>query len=236
MLDTREDLEDELVSQLQVASNSSLFPATRITTLIKNAYIRATELFIWNDLVKAKCTKSWAGYEYYDYPEDFRSGTIVRLEMDGEPYARKNFEDYLAYKHNNPNSTFKMFANFGRQYFIWPVPTASGTDNITIWGAVQAEPLDDTTDETIFSGNKEDCNLSVVGLAFSVAMKRIDRTASKEEEAIAIATLSRQNQIEQSSTQRDQRISHPKFDVPNFFNRGTRATPLHGFNYDPGSE
>jgi hypothetical protein len=230
MLETRADLESELVSQLQVASNSSLFPATRITELIRTSYKKATELFIWNDLVKAKCTRSFSGYEYYDYPDEFRSGTIIRLEMDDEPYERKNFEDYLDYKHENPSSTLKMFASFGRQYFIWPVPTTTGTDNITIWGAVVADALDDATDETIFTNNNEDCNLAVVGLALSIALKRVDASVSKKEEDSAIATLSRHNATEQATTQRDKRIQHPRFNVPNYFARRSRTHPVGGFN------
>jgi hypothetical protein len=217
MLETRADLEEELVSQLQVAANSSLYPAARITKLIRTAYKKATELFIWNDLVKAMCTRSFAGYDYYDYPDEFRSGTIVRLEMDGEPYDRKNFEDYLDYKHGNSSSAEKLFAIYGRQYFIFPTPTTTGTDNITIWGAVAAEPLDDPTDETIFTNNNEDCNLAVVGLGLSIALKRVDAALSKKEEDSAVATLARHNATEQATTQRDKRIQHPRFSVPNYF-------------------
>jgi hypothetical protein len=230
MLETRADLESELVSQLQVAANSSLFPSTRITELIRTAYKKATELFIWNDLVKAMCTRSFSGYEYYDYPDEFRSGTIIRLEMDDEPYERKNFEDYLEYKHQNSSSTEKLFSSFGRQYFIWPIPTTTGTDNITICGAVVADPLDDATDETIFTNNNEDCNLAVVGLALSIALKRVDAAVSKKEEESAIATLGRHNAVEQATTQRDKRIQHPRFSVPNYFSGRSRSHPVGGFN------
>ena len=150
----------------------------------------------------------------------------MRLEMDGKPYPRKNFEDYLEYKYNNSTSTEKMFANFARQYFIWPVPTADGTNNITIWGAVQATALTDAISETIFTGNKEDCNLAVVGLAFAMAMKRIDKSLAETEEKSAIAVLSRFNSIEQSATQRDQRIEHPKFNVPDYFSGRGGSTPI----------
>ena len=78
-MDTRTEMETELVAQLQVASNSSLFPSTRITSLIQNAYKWATNLFIWTDLVKAKTTSTGTNQEYYDFPEEFRSNTVVRL-------------------------------------------------------------------------------------------------------------------------------------------------------------
>lgn len=237
MLVTREDLENELVAQLQVASNSSLFPSTRITELIQNAYIEATEMYPWNDLVRGRRTNSQANHEYYDYPSDFRTGTIVRLELDDVPYERKNFEDYLAYKNEHPNSTFKMFAVFGRQYFIWPVPTSTSSSyNLSIWGSIQAPNLEDSTDETIFSNNKEDCNMAVVDLAFSVGTKRIDSTVSREARNSAIAVLGKRFSDEQARTQRDQRIQHPKYIVPDYFATGSSITPIGGFNYDPSSE
>lgn len=236
MLSTREDLENELQSQLQIADNSSLFPASRLTKLIQNAYRRATDLYIWLDLVKGKTTHTQAGHEYYDYPQDFRSNTILRMEIDGENYERKNFEDYLAYKNNHPTSNFKMFANFGRQFFVWPVPTSTGTDNLDVWGAVVSDELANSTDETIFSNNKEDCNFAVVGLAFAVAMKRIDLSLSREEETSALAILAKHNKDEWVHTQRDQRIQHPKFAVPNYFNVSSGYNPVGNFNWNPTME
>jgi len=221
---TRAEMETELLAQLQVATNSSMFPSTRLTTLIQNAYTWATNLFVWLDLVQAKCTNSIASQEYYDYPSDFRSGTIMRLEIDGISYERKNYEDYLAYKENNPGDTFKMFANYGRFYFIHPTPSANGTNNITIWGAINAPALANGSDVTIFTDNKQDGNEAIVRKALAVALKRIDNNLSQTEEANAIATLTKLSADEQQSTQRDQRIQHPKFVVPDYYAPRTKTT------------
>jgi len=53
---TRADLEAELLTRLQVADNSTLFPSARLTSLIKNAYIWATQFVVWHDLVRARAT------------------------------------------------------------------------------------------------------------------------------------------------------------------------------------
>lgn len=230
-MDTRADMEAELLAQLQVASNSSMFPSARITQIIQNAYIWATNLFVWVDLVKAKCTSTIAGNEYYDYPEEFRSGTIMRLEIDGESYKRKSYEDYLDFKENNPNSTYKMFANYGRFYFIHPTPTANGSSNMDIWGAIQADPLTNSTDKTIFSGNKEQGNEAIVRKGLSVALKRIDASLSQTEETYAITTLAKLNADEAKATQRDQRIQHPKFIVPDYY-RNRNTTSYANFNME----
>lgn len=220
-MDTREDLEQELLSQLEAADNSSIYPASRLTQLIKNAYKWATNLFIWNDLVRAKCASTVAGNYYYDYPDEFRSDTIIALEVDGEDYEQINFEDFKTFKKDNPNSNEKLFASFGRQYFIFPTPTTNGTNNIDVYGAIQADDLVNSSSQSIFSGNKDSGNESVVRKAFSVAIKRADSSLSEKEEKAATAELGRLNAIEVKGRQRQKRKQHPRFNVPNFFAQGT---------------
>jgi hypothetical protein len=231
-MDTRTEMETELVAQLQVASNSSLFPSSRITTLIQNAHDWATSLFIWVDLVKAKTTNTGANQEYYDYPEEFRSGSIVRLAIDGKGYDRKSFEDYLAYKEDNSASTEKMFANYGRYFFVSPTPASLGSSNMDIWGAVNADALSSGSSDTIFSHNKPEGNDAIVLRAFSVAMKRIDKAVSDKALEEAIMILSKLHDDESKANQRDQRLNHPKFDVPNYFGTN-RSAGIGKFNYQP---
>lgn len=232
-LQTRADMETELLAQLQVANNSSMFPSARLTQLIKNAHTWATNLFVWVDLVRAKCTSTVSGQEYYDYPAEFRSGTIMRLEIDGESYKRKSYEDYLDFRENNPGSTLKIFANYGRFFFIHPTPTLTGSNNMSIWGAIQADDLSQPTSTTIFSDNKEQGNEAIVRKGLSVALKRIDPKLSQTEEAQATTILAKLNFDEAKSTQRDQRIQHPKFIVPDFYS-GNGGNPIG--NFDTGGQ
>lgn len=232
-MDNRQEMEIELQSRLQVSSNSTQYPASRLTTLIQDAYKWATTMFTWLDLVDAKETNSKAGYEYYDYPEDFRSSSIVMLTMDGDEYTRKNFEDYQDFKRNNPNSTEKIFANYGRRFFIFPTPTTNGTNNISIWGQGVASSLSSPSSTTIFTNNKVEGNEAIVKKALSVALVRIDPPASVKEESEALAILTKINKDEWKSTQRDQRIQHPKFAVPNYFGTTRYRDPIGGFSYQP---
>jgi len=231
-MDTRSDMETELVSQLQVADNSSQFPAARITLLIQNAHTWATNLFVWTDLVKAKKTKTVAGQEYYDFPDELRSNSIVRLTIDGDSYERKNFEDFRAYKENNSTSTKKIFANYGRQFWVNPIPATTGSNNLIIWGAVQADALSAGSSETIFTNSNPEGNEAIVQRALGVALKRIDKKQSILETQEALATLQKLHEDEISSTQRDNRIDHPSMDVPNL--HGRRTPPGVGkFSYQP---
>jgi hypothetical protein len=214
---TRADIETEVIARLQVAANSSMYPSARITTIVQNAYIWATQLVVWHDLVRARTTATVAGQEYYDYPDNFRSESIIRLTIDGEEYKRKNFEDYLAFKKDNPNSTKKMVASFGRQFFVNPTPTATGSANMIAWGAIQADPLSSTSTVSMFSYNKEEANEAVIKKSLSVALIRSDPNLAKSEETEAISILLKLSSDESKNTQRNKRLDHPQLNVPNFF-------------------
>jgi len=229
-MDTRSELETELVAQLQVAANSSLYPASRITTLIQNAYKKATNIFVWLDLVKAFTGSTKNGYEYYDFPDAIRSSTIVRLEIDGEPYGRKVFSDYQDYKENNANTTKEMFAFYGRFFFVNPIPSADGSSNMDIWGAVQADALSAGSTETIFTNSNPLGNEAVVQLAFAVAIKRIDSSLAKKEKEEAIAVLAKLNLDEWKATQGSKKLDNPLFNVPNYFG-DDRSAGIGKFSY-----
>jgi len=231
---TREDLEAELLELLLVSDNSTLYPASRLTSLIKNSYMWATQLVIWHDLVRAVYTKTFADTDYYDYPQEFRSESIIRMEIAGDKYTRKNYEDFMDYKNRNSGTQKKMFASFGRLFFINPV-NAGGLE-MTLWGAVQADALTNATDEPIFSNNKQEGNEAVVRKAFSTAIKRVDPNLSKSEEGEAIAILLRLSKMEQDNTQRNKRLDHPMLNVPDFLGGFSGNTSNGSFNYTPEGE
>lgn len=237
MLDTRSDLETELQLQLQSASNSTLFPASRLTSLIQNAYREATTLFKWLALARAKTTSTVAkGSEdnsYYDYPEEFRTNTVFRIEIDNLEYNRKSFESFLDYVARNPNNTQKrIFANYQRFVFISP-DTSAGTDNMDVWGIIQAPELSSSSSETIFTGNADNGNLAVVSLALALATKKIDPNLSQRERADALMVLGKMNADEWAQYARDQQLDTPMFEVPDFFGVPNVDGYIGRFNYDP---
>lgn len=228
-MQTYKEMQDELVWRIQSARNSTRFATARIKLLITDAHQWATTLYIWDALVRARIANSEVS-EYFDYPPDFRDDTIMRLEMDGEPYARKNFEDFLDWKHNNPNDTTKIFANFGRQYFIFPAPTAIGVGNITIWGAIQAPALSGDDDKTIFSMNNDSGNEAIVKKAFSVSCLKTNPNLSTKEEQGSMILLDNLFTKQQKNKQRDQRLDHVHFVVPDLFAPGRGSSPVANFN------
>lgn len=240
-MNTRSELVTELQAQLLASSNASIYPESRLITLIQNAYQWAAGLHNWQALNDAKKTTVEANQYYYDYPDVFKDNSIYRIEIndsDGDnsddEYDRKAFEDFLDYRNNYPSSTKRIFANHGKRYFIAPTPTARIENGLVVWGnkLLEKDALDEEDDTTIFSYSAIEGNEAIVRKAFSTAIKRIDRQQGQEEETVARGMLAELWNHEIAHSQRDQRIQHPKFDVPDFFG-AAGGSPIGRFNYDP---
>ncbi len=229
-MQTFQQLQDELKARLMVAASSTLFTPTRIAQLIQNAYIWAAGQFNWPQLEKAMLTNTFAGYFYYDYPLRFRNDSLTRLTVNDLKYKLIAFDDWLDFKEENPNSTERFFADYARQYFIFPTPTADGDKNISIWGIEEATGLLQPGDETIFSRSDDRGNEATVKKAFSVGIKRIDAKLAQAEEAEAVILLTNSYADYIKKQQKYQRKDHPFLEVPDFFKGNGGTTERGSFN------
>ncbi len=94
-----------------------------------------------------------ANQEWYNNPEDFKTDSIFRLEIDGDSYIPLNWQDYQKYKTDyGESATKKYFTTFRNKYFISPTPTADGGNNISIWGQEVPEDMVDDSDVSPFEG------------------------------------------------------------------------------------
>ena len=231
-MDTRQDMEAELVSQLQVSQNATQFTPTRITDLIQKSYIWCTEQQAFKALQRAKGGFTVLGQDVYDYPEEYRSDTLAEIiYIGGLPYKRKNFSDYQEKKYNDPNSASRIFADYARQYFVSPTPTQ---DNLAIvlFGQIQAEALDLATSPTIFSYSSSSGNEAVVRKALSVAIKMKNPKLSASEEVAAAGILAKIRSEELAKSTQEQRLDHPVWDVPDFFGGGISGPIIPASNLD----
>lgn len=217
----REDLENELKAQLQASTNSNQFPSTRLTSLIQNAYRMVTNLWTWKALTKAVKTDTKPKAEgadecYYDYPSEFRTGTIYKLMIDGKNYDRKSYDSFMKFRENYPNSQEKIFALHQRYIFVSP-DTTEGDNNMHIYGAFEAPELSLPESTTIFSNNAEHANLALVSVALATALKKSAPKLAGSEMSGAIATFTKLNSDEWEQYSLDQPIDIPLLDVPDFF-------------------
>lgn len=238
---TRADIETELLARLMVANNSTLVSSTRATTLVKDASLWAGMLFFWPSLYRSRTfsskpnTQSLA-YDYYDYPTDMLDGTISRLYINGEKYEKKAFQDFLDYVDNAlqnsmpPDPTKRYFAEFARQFFVYPTVSVAGSSDGIIWGNIQPAALTNPTDRTIFSLWDDSGNEAILKKALSVEMERLDSGFAMEQkqEAVQLLTLIWKKVV--TENQKNQRLNHPFFQVFDMFGQASGLSTIGNFN------
>lgn len=234
-MDTLLNLRTAIQSDLTVGAESALYNPTAIDQAINRAYRKVAGLYPWPELQDAKKTSTQVNQEYYDYPQNWRSNSIWKVSIDdvrygetpdGSPLA---FDDYLNWKENYPSSTEKKWANQWRRYFVWPVPTTQGNNNIVVWGIKTISSLTADGDTTIFSYSTPEVNeaielealaiLRVKGGETPVRLARYVQGAlllSIEAQDI-IATAWKKIAKEQAKYEKNQ----PFFEVSDFFGNGT---------------
>lgn len=185
-----------------VADNSTLYPTTRLQQLIQDSYYKCSSLHEWPSLVRAKTTTTTTD-EYYDYPDEFRDESIVRLIINGKRYSKKNYEDFMDYKIDQASYLNPFTAGYV----------------VDVYGCIQPEAFVTNNDLTIFSLSDDSGNEAVVKKALSVALAKSDPNTSILEENGANTLLDTMWNKIKKRQQREERLNHPFFVVPDFFGR-----------------
>lgn len=240
-MQTRGEIETEVIERAMIANNSTMFPASRVTQVVQDASLWAGSLYFWPILYRSRIfsskpnTQSLA-YDYYDYPVDFLTNSISRIYINGEKYDKKAFQDFLDYVDNviagsiPPDSTKRYFAEFGRQFFVYPTVTAAGSSDGIVWGNIQAPALGSSSQITIFSLWDDSGNEAICKKALSVLMERIDSGFAMTQKQEAIQLLQVMWGKVTTELQRSQRLNHPFFQVYDMFGSGGGISTIGNFN------
>lgn len=237
-MDTLADLVQAVQDDLTVGDESTLYNPTLIKRVVNRAYTKAAALFPWPELQDAKKTSTQVNQEYYDYPQNWRSNSVWKLSIvnsvgtverygedpDGSPLS---FDDYLNWKEDYPDSTDKKWSNQWRRFFIWPIPTTLGDNNIHVWGIKTIAALSADANTTIFSYSTPEANeaIELEALAILKSKGEDDKSSQfKSAEAkqilvVAWAKIAR----EQAKYEKNQ----PFFYVTDMFG-GTNSKDLRG--------
>jgi hypothetical protein len=238
---TRQDIEAELVQRAMVANNSTMVPAARATTLVQDANLWAGTLHFWPPLFRSRIFSSKPNtqslkYDYYDYPSDYLTGSASRLYIGGQKYEKKAFQDFLDYVDNvyqnsvAPDPTKRYFAEYARQFFVFPTVSAPGTNDGIIWGNIQPLQLSTPTANTIFSLWNDSGNEAILKKALSVVMERLDSGFATTQKAEAIQLLELIWQKVVAEAQTSQRLNHPFFNVFDMFGAQSGMSTIGNFN------
>lgn len=228
-MDTFLDMQTELTSRLS-AVGSTFYTSTRIKSALNQGKDRAEGFALWPSLESAEVTSTENNLENYDYPERFRSDSIVRLMIDGKKYDPKDYDDFLDYTRRTsppPDRNTRIFADHNRQYFVWPLPQVDGNANIQVWGIAGTGPMVANDDRTIFSRSDVTGNEAIVKFALGILLaKGKNKSLGQTEEAEAKVLLAEIWKKISDRKQKNQRLDHPKFVVPDLFaTRGASFTP-----------
>lgn len=231
-MDTLLDIRTAIQDDLTVGDESTLFSPPLIDRAVNRAYNTVAVLFRWPQLKDAKTTSTQAGVEYYDYPTTWRPDSIWRLEVDGIQYGESldgsplGFEDYLSWRNDsaNANSAEYKWANQRMRFFMFPVPTSTGSGNISVWGMKNVVALSSDESTTVFSYNSPEVNEAIQLEALAILRsKGEDDNKSQLKSASAKQILSfswNRLRQEQGKVERNQ----PMFNVSDMFGpRGTTS-------------
>lgn len=233
-MDLFSELVDAVQSDLNIGDETSLADLTAVKLAINRAYRKAGGMFRWPETEDAKKTSSVNGQEYYDYPDTWRPDSVWKLVVDDYDYGDPiSFPDYLFEKEQLfPSGKTKAWANQWRRFFIYPTPTANGSNNICIWGVKNVTALSADSDITIFSYSMPECNEALVLEASAIikAKGEQEQVAAefKSPEAQKILTIA-WGKIKQEQTKYEK--TKPFLDVPDFFVPGNRK-PQNTGNFD----
>lgn len=227
-MNTAGEIQATLKRQLQMVSTSIVFADASLQDEIINAYLWACDQYPFPENEKSSYTTAEGTDNYFDLPGQYKSDSLTKVVIDNERYKLIDFDDFLEFKRNNPNSTDKYAAMYGRQYFITPTPAADKV--VYIWGQIQPPTLSFPSGLTIFSGSEASLNEAVMRKAKSNLLSSKGKTTEADREEIRaskILATGWDNIVERKAN--FQRKDAPMFDVPDFFPGSTSGSPVGNF-------
>ena len=234
-MNTFQEMYEAVQTDLNVLDETPLFPLATIKKAVNRAYILAGGLFKWPETKDAKKTSTQANIEYYDYPQNWRSDSIWRLEVNDVQYGEDpdgspiSFEDYLQFKADtdNSDSTEKKWSNQKRRFFIYPVPTSVGSYNISVWGYKVVDAMVNPSDYTIFSYSMPECNEAIVKEAEAILKSQGEEEKSGEFKSAEAKQILAIAWSKIKGEQHKYEKIQPMFNVPDFF--GSAGTRIGNF-------
>lgn len=160
-------------SDLNVNSNSTLFDPGTIQLAVNRAYRKCASMYKWPATRDAVKTSSLGGYEYYDYPTNWRPESIWKIKVDGVDMGDPlNMKDYYFEQENNFPSGNKTLWMSERKRFFLTInglpPQTNGDNNIELWGLQFVSKLVNDQDNTIFSFEMSEVNEAIALEALAI--------------------------------------------------------------------
>jgi hypothetical protein len=173
-LRTTADIIGEVLVRNNRTTTDSFITDAMLQDWLRDANNYSTTQYKWPLSEVRDQSTAWAGQEevpYTDFTVDFKADAIRILQIGGKRLEKKNFEDYMTFREEQPSNNARIFTDFARTLYINPYADLSGT--IAAFGQYtpQLDPTDATA-TTIFSNFDEEGNEAIVEKMTSYIKRR----------------------------------------------------------------
>ncbi len=231
-MNTLAEIRRQVQIDLTVGAESSLYSPTTIDAKINSAYIKVGGLFNWPELTDPKQTSTESGYEYYDFPDTWRTDSMWRLEIGGLQWGElpdgspMDYNDYLQWRADtaNANSTEKKWAVNGRKFFVFPVPTTTGSFNMDLWGQKNVTTLSLDDDTTIFSNSMPEGNEAIRLETVAILKAKGDEEQKGQFRSIEAMTMLTNAWNRNKANRAVYEKTNALFSVPDLFGNGVQSS------------
>lgn len=186
-----DELQQTLLDDLSATTSDAFYTTAYIKRVINRAHKWVAGMRNWPQTEETYKRDSEVGQNYYNYPTNFKTDSIVELSYNGVIYDKTVWRDYRRYLVDNPTGQDKIWSDLKRQYHINEnVALSAITDGIEITGHLIPDSMVNGTDTTLFTGDSNIEN-AIIKYAQSLIYKKgrgqmYDRGIALEEDAKAL--------------------------------------------------
>lgn len=171
------DIKTEFMVRMSVATTVAFYTDAIVNNWIDEAHKMAAGYHKW-PMTEGRVSTTFASLVTNEdslltgvYPEGWKARSIRMLTVGGKNYEKKSFMGFTKFLQTFPQSTDKIFTDYGLTYYINAGAQGSGT--VAIFGQYTPNlDLTDPTASTVFSGIDEDGNQAIVEFMMFLALTR----------------------------------------------------------------
>jgi len=187
MITTVGEIKNEALKRHGVSTTTAFYTDTIMNDFIKSAHRWAVSFKKW-PFTEGRVSTTFAagsGVNSDEWSfEGYKADSFRIMTIGGKLLDKLNFEDYLIFKQEAPESNDRVYSDYGRIVYVNSKVDVSGT--LTAYG--QYTPIDPDTSvpasETVFSGGEAEGNEAIIEkvLSFMNMRERKENQAQLHDE------------------------------------------------------
>lgn len=164
------DIRNQVIVRLGIATTSAYYTETILNDWVNSANKWATSYKKW-PMTEGRVSTTFTSVEEWSF-EGYKADSFRLLQVGGKRFQKLNFEDYQIFRESEPNSSERVFTDYGKLVLINPNSGVSGT--LTAWGQYSPGDIDvtDLNAKTVFSDGDEEGNEAIVEKVIAIANTR----------------------------------------------------------------